>query len=429
MNRAIGARNVSAMRFVSERQLYEAITALPGNEPRVVASGNHAVPQLALRILDQARERYRLFMLAAQGPLPQRDGVIFETPFVGPGMRGGGARLDYLPMRLSLVPRLFDTLRPPDVLLLNTTTERDGRVSMGVEVNILVAALERVRSRGGLVVAQLNPAMPYTLGDGEIDCQLIDLAIEGPAELPSPVYGPAHPEAELIAERVAELVGDGATLQLGIGQVPDATLRALSSRRRLGIWSEMISDGVMELEQRGALDADKPIISSFLVGSPSLYEWADRNPRLLMRRTETTNDTSLIGAQTGMVSINTALQLDLADQAGASHVGGRVYSGFGGQPDFVAGAVRSAGGHAVIALRSWHEPSDSSTIVGRLGTPVTSFQHSAVITEQGTAHIFGRSQRAQARLIIERAAHPDARERLFEQAAALELAAPSTASA
>jgi acyl-CoA hydrolase len=114
------------------------------------------------------------------------------------------------------------------------------------------------------------------------------------------------------------------------------------------------------------------------------------------------------------VSINTALQLDLHDQAGASHVGTRVYSGFGGQPDFVEGALRSHGGHAIIAMRSWHERSGSSTIVPQLTTPVTSFQHSAVVTEQGCAHLFGRSQRAQARLLIENAAHPDAREWLSE---------------
>jgi len=409
------------MRVLTELQLQEAFAAVPGAEPRVVASGNHAVPHLALEVLDRARERYRLFMLAAQGPLPQRDGVIFETPFVGPGMRDAGSRLDYLPMRLSLVPRLFDTLRPPEVLLLNTTLPRHGRVSMGVEVNILPAALERVRARGGLVVAQLNAAMPYTLGDGEIDCELIDLALEGPALLPSPARGSSDEQAEQIAEHIAVLVEDGATLQLGIGQVPDATLRTLGARRRLGIFSEMISDGVMELEQQGALDRGRPIVASFLFGSPALYEWAENNPRLAMRRTETTNDASRIAAVAGMVSINTALQIDLRDQAGASHVRGRVYSGFGGQPDFVAGAVRSSGGHAVIALRSWHERSESSTIVGRLNGPVTSFQHSAVVTEQGTAHIFGRSERAQARLIIEQAAHPNAREGLRAEAVALGL--------
>jgi acyl-CoA hydrolase len=128
-----------------------------------------------------------------------------------------------------------------------------------------------------------------------------------------------------------------------------------------------------------------------------------------------------------MISVNTALHVDLSDQAGASHIGGRLYSGFGGQPDFVEGALHSTGGHAVIALRSWHEGSDTSTIVPRLTDPVTSFQHSAVVTEQGCAHMFGRSQRAQAQLIIEHAAHPDAREELHEHAALPGLRASSSA--
>ena len=161
----------------------------------------------------------------------------------------------------------------------------------------------------------------------------------------------------------------------------------------------------------------RPIVCSFLFGSPELYQWVSENPRLRMTRTETANDPTHIAAHHGMVSVNAALQLDLSDQAGASHVGGRLYSGFGGQPDFVTGAVHSPSGHAVIALRSWHQPSDSSTIVPRLSGPVTSFQHSVVVTEQGSAQIFGRSHRAQARLIIERAAHPDAREWLREEAA------------
>jgi acyl-CoA hydrolase len=172
----------------------------------------------------------------------------------------------------------------------------------------------------------------------------------------------------------------------------------------------MISDGVMALERGGTLDPGRPIVCSFLFGSPELYEWVDRNPRVRMTRTEKTNDPSRIAARPSMVSVNTALQVDLAVQAGASHVGGRVYSGFGGQPDFVEGSLRSPGGHAIIALRSWHEPSDSSTIVPHLAGPTTSFQHSAVITEQGCARVFGRSERAQARLMIECAAHPNARD-------------------
>ena len=415
------------MRVISEQQLDQVLGELSILEPRVVASGNHASPRVLLDALERTLERYRLFMLAAEGPLPAREGVIFETPFVGPGMRDAGERLDYLPMRLSLVPRLFATIRPPDVVLLHTSTPREGKVSLGIEVNILVAAVEQVRARGGLVIAQLNSRMPYTFGDSELDEDLIDLAIETEDDLRSPKVGAGHEHAEQIAELVAGLVDDGSTLQLGIGQVPDATLRALAGRRELAIWSEMISDGVMELDRRGALEPTRPIVCSFLFGSPELYRWVDENPRLRMTRTEKTNDPSRIAAHAGMVSVNTALQVDLSDQAGASHIGRRLYSGFGGQPDFVEGAVHSPGGHAVIALRSWHERSDTSTIVPRLTDPVTSFQHSAVITEQGCARIFGRSQRAQAQLIIEHAAHPDAREELRERAVALGLGARSAA--
>jgi acyl-CoA hydrolase len=405
------------MRVISEHELEETLGSLPMREPRVVVSGNHATPRALLDTLERSVERYRLFMLASQAPIPIREGVVLETPFVGPGMRDAGAQLDYLPMRLSLVPRLFATVRAPDVVLLHASTPRAGKVSLGIEVNILPAAVERVRARGGLVVAQLNSLMPYTFGDGELEESLIDVAIEMEDELPSPATRPGHEHAERIAELVSELIEDGSTLQLGIGQVPDATLRALAGRQDLAIWSEMISDGVMALDRRGALDPARPIVCSFLFGSRELYRWVDENPRLRMTRTETTNDPSRIAARAGMVSVNTALQVDLADQAGASHIGGRLYSGFGGQPDFVEGALHSPGGHSVIALRSWHEPSDSSTIVPRLTEPVTSFQHSAVVTEQGCAHLFGRSQRAQARLIIEQAAHPDAREQLREHAA------------
>jgi acyl-CoA hydrolase len=410
------------VRLISVEALEGALGAVAAEQPRVVASGNHAAPRALLEVLERSLERYRLFMLAAPAPLPAREGVIFETPFVGPGMRDAGERLDYVPMRLSLVPRLFATIRSPDVLLLHTSTPRDGKVSLGIEVNVLVAALERVRARGGLVVAQLNPRMPYTFGDSELDEELIDLAIEVDEPLASPTPAGAHAQADAIAELVASLIEDESTLQLGIGQIPDATLRALADRRGLAIWSEMISDGVMALERHGALDPTRPIVCSFLFGSPEFYEWVAENPRLRMARTETTNDPARIAAHRRMVSVNSALAVDLRDQAGASHIHGRLYSGFGGQPDFTVGALHSPGGNAIIALRSWHEKSDSSTIVPRLTDPVTSFQHSAVITEQGCAQIFGRSQRAQARLIIEYAAHPDARDWLREEAAAMGLA-------
>lgn len=413
-------RTISAERLAGELSRLGGPSGL--DEPRAVASGNFAAPHRLLSVLDSSVERYRLFMLNAQPPLPVRDGVIHETPFVGAGMRGGGRSLDYLPMRLSLVPTLFARIRQPDVVLLHTSTVRDGKVSLGIEVNILVAAIEQVRVRGGLVVAQLNPQMPYTLGDAEIAVDLVDLAIEVDDALPSPARHAGGAISAAVGAQVAGLVADAATLQLGIGTIPDATLGALTARRGLAVWSEMISDGVLELERQGATDRARPVVASFLFGSPELYRWVDGNPRVRMLRTETVNDPGLIASQPAMTSINTALQVDLFAQANASRVGPHIYSGFGGQTDFAVGALHARGGQAIIALPSWHDKSNSSTVVPSLPGPVTSFQHSALVTEHGCAHIFGRSERAQARLIIDEIAHPEARPGLWEAAAGLGLA-------
>ena len=162
----------------------------------------------------------RAFVLNPQRGWPARPGFITESPFVGPGQRDD-PRLDYLPMRLSLVPRLFGSVRPPDAVLVHTSTPRRGKVSLGIEVNILPAAIEEVRRRGGLVVAQLNPQMPFTRGDAQIDVDLVDLGLEVDAPLPSPADRPPDPACEAIGERVAPLAADGGTLQMGIGGVPD----------------------------------------------------------------------------------------------------------------------------------------------------------------------------------------------------------------
>ncbi len=404
------------MRIVDEARLSRELSRYINSEPRVVASGNFATPKRLLEIFDQNVERYRLFVLNAQDPMPSRTGVIHETPFVGPGFRNSGRQLDYLPMRLSLVPQLFDRSRAPDVALIHTSSLIGGRVSLGIEVNIMVAAIERVRFRGGVVIAQINRNMPYTFGDGEIDAELIDYAIEVDQELPSPIASTADEIAQAVGGYVAEIVGDGATLQLGIGAIPDAALAALTHRKGLALWSEMFSDGVLALEKKGATDQSRPLVASFLFGSPELYTWVDRNPRVRLFRTEVTNDPVRIAEHHQMTAINTAIQVDLFAQANANHVKGKIYSGFGGQTDFTVGALHSKGGHAVIALGSWHPKSDTSTIVGCIDGPVTSFQHSALVTEWGSAHILGRSQRAQARLIIENIAHPRAKEELRQKA-------------
>ncbi len=400
------------MRVLSEPQL-AAVLSGAATSPRVVVSGNHATPHRTLEVLDKAVAEYRLFALNAQAGIPDRDGVVLETPFVGPGMRGK-RMLRYFPSRLSLVPHLLQQALPPDIVLVHTSTPVNGCVSLGTEVNILPAAIEAVRARGGLVVAQLNPRMPYTYGDGVVPCDEVDYAIEVDEPLTSPAPRAAGEVSRAIAERVAALVPEGATLQMGIGAVPDAVLAALTGRQGLSVWSEMFSDGVLGLERVGALDADTPVTASFVFGSPELYGWVDRNPRVRLLRTEKTNDPGLIARRPRLVSINSALQVDLYAQANASRVHGVIYSGFGGQTDFVVGALHSPGGRAIVALPSWHPKADVSTVVPRLAGPVTSFQHSYLVSEQGAAAVWGHDAGEQAQQIIDHVAHPRVRDELAE---------------
>jgi acyl-CoA hydrolase len=271
-------------------------------------------------------------------------------------------------------------------------------------------------------VAQVNEHMPWTYGDGEIDAEQVDVFIEADQPLvtaPPPVIDDV---AARIGALVAGRVPDGATLQAGIGAIPDAALRGLVGRRDLKVWTEMFSDSVLVLERAGALDGRTPLHASFLFGSEELLAWADRNPRIRMIRTETSNDPAMIARNPGMVSVNTALQIDLFGQANASRVGSAIYSGFGGQTDFIVGALHSPGGQALLALRSWHPRAHVSTIVPLIEEPVTSFQMTAVVTEQGVAEVFGLDQRRQAANIIEHAAHPRVREHLRSEAVTLGLA-------
>jgi len=418
------------MRNAGVDELARAVEALggagdvddqPSGWPRVVASGNAGVPLTTLAVVDGALPRYRLNVLNAPHGIPAREGVVHETSFVGVGMRRSPA-LAYVPSRLSMVPELWATMLPPALVVLHTTPPRAGRVSLGVEVNVLPAAVEQVRARGGLVVAQVNPRMPYTYGDGELDVELIDLALEVDDPLPGHAPAALDESALLIGERVATRVPDGATLQAGIGAVPDAALAGLVRRRDLRVWTEMFSDGVLGLEQAGALDPSYPLTASFLFGTEELYRWVDGNERVVLRRTEIANDPAVIARQRAMTSINTALQVDLFGQVNASRVGERIHSGFGGATDFLVGALHSDGGQALVALRSWHPKADVSTIVPLLDQPATSFQPTAVVTEHGVAPVWGHDEREQAAALIELAAHPRVRDELREEAHYLGLA-------
>lgn len=407
------------MQRVNEGELAKVFEALPTGV-RVVASGNFATPKALLKIADSHLPEFRLFMLGAQSGIPDRDGVIFESPFLGPGMRRS-PRLNYIPCRLSLVPILLSNHYRPDVVLIHGSVARDGKVSLGVEVNILPAAIEAAKRNNGIVVVQSNPQMPYTFGDGEINLDDIDYLIEVDEQLTEAPKIPLNDTSLEIGSLIANRVANGSTLQLGIGAIPNAVIASMQKHQGLQIWSEMFSDGVLGLVRNGAIDSASTLTASFLFGSRDLYDWVDLNELVHMRRTEITNDPGVISMQIQMTSINAALQVDLYDQANASYVNGQPYSGFGGSTDFIVGALHAMGGASFMALPSWHGKTGNSNIVHRLSETATSFQHSFVVTEQGVAECFGRSAIEQATNLIEKAAHPDAREFLREEAAAFGL--------
>lgn len=402
------------MKRISLEQLADVLADLPPH-PRIVASGNFATPRAILDLAAATLDTFTLNMLNAQAGIPDREGITLETCFVGPGMRHS-PRLSYVPSRLSLVPALFHRDLRPDAVVLHTSLPRHDTVSLGIEVNVMPAAIEAARERGAPIIAQANPHMPYTYGDAQIYDHDIDYLVE--VDEPLTMHKAKHPGA--IESRIGELIAgqivDESTLQLGIGGMPDAVLAQLITRRGLRIWSEMISDGVLGLHRSGALDDDVPIVASFLFGGQELYDFVNLNRQVRLLRTEVTNAPGRIAQQPRMTSVNAALQVDLLDQANASRINGRIYSGFGGSVDFIVGALHSRGGASFMALPSWHHKSATSTIVPILDEPVTSFQHSAVVTEQGIAKVFGLSERDQARSIIDNAAHPDARDGLREAA-------------
>ena len=402
------------MRVITPEQLARIFDGLPEN-PRVVTSGNFATPQVLLNALDAHVASYRLHLLNAQTGLPARPGVRYETAFLGAGMRGY-EDLEYIPCRLSLVPVLFREYYRPDLVLLHTSARRFDTVSLGTEVNILPAAIESARAHGGLVIAQANPQMPYTYGDAQIYENEIDYLVEVDEPLPTHPAGEVTGISKEIGDRIAAVIENGSTLQLGIGAVPDGVLSGLTHHKGIRIWTEMFSDGALGLHRAGALDADIPLTSSFIFGSRELYDWVHLNRSIRMMRTERVNDPGAIARQPQMTSVNAALQVDLFDQANASRINGRIFSGFGGATDFMVGALHSRGGRSFIALPSWHPKADVSTIVPRITEPVTSFQHSAVVTENGIADVFGRSQSVQATNIIKYAAHPSVRESLTSAA-------------
>ena len=348
--------------------------------------------------------------------------------FIGPNVREAvqDGRADYTPVFLSQIPALFQPggPLPLDVALLHVSPpDAAGNCSLGVSVDCALPAARNAR----LVIAMVNKRMPRT-GGHAFPFNQIDYAVEVDVALPLGREHPSSEEARAIGQHVAELIPDGATLQMGIGAIPDAVLASLRNHANLGVHSEMFSDGVLPLVKSGVLNGvgktrnTGQIVSAFVVGSQALYDFVDMNPSVEMHPVNYTNDVEVIASHDRMTAINSALAVDLTGQVAADSIGPQFYSGFGGQVDFIRGAARSKGGVPVIALPSTAKGGTISRLTPKLpvgsGVVTTRGDVHWVVTEYGAANLHGRTVRDRARMLID-IAHPEFRAELEEEAGRL----------
>ena len=330
---------------------------------------------------------------------------------------------DYTPIFLSDIPRLFSSGQLPLDVALVQVTPPDGRgmCSLGVSVDIVKSAAENA----GLVIAQVNPQMPRTLGDSFLHVHDLDMLV--PVDVPILEIRPAEPDetTRRIGEYLAALVDDGSTVEFGIGRIPQAVVDFLKQKHDLGIHTEMFTDTIIDLIESGAVSGKRKsfdrgrIAASFCMGTRRLYDYIHNNPAFAFHPTEYINDPYVIGRHHKMVAINIALEVDLTGQVCADSLGSQFYSGIGGQVDFNRGASRADGGRAVIALPSTAHQGTISRIVARLspgaGVVTTRGDVHYVVTEFGVAYLHGKSVQERAVALIS-IAHPDFREQLLREA-------------
>jgi acyl-CoA hydrolase/N-acetylglutamate synthase-like GNAT family acetyltransferase len=336
---------------------------------------------------------------------------------------------DYTPILMSDIPRQFHSGRMPiDVALIQVTPpDTRGKVSLGISVDIVKSAAENA----SLVIAQVNPNMPWVHGDSFLDVYDLDILVPVDSKLVERSSGPMHEVCEKIGTNVASLVPNGATIEFGLGRIrgvgrlPQAMQNYLHEKTDLGIHTEMLTDGIIDLIESGAVTGaqktmdHKKITASFCMGSRRLYDYINDNPLFCFRPTEYVNDSNIIGKQRRMVSINLALEIDLTGQVCSDSVGGRFFSGIGGQVDFNRGAARSNGGRGIIVIPSTSEDGAKSRIVNTLepgsGVVISRGTVHYVVTEFGVAYLRGKSIQERVMALIS-IAHPDFREQLFQQA-------------
>ncbi len=330
---------------------------------------------------------------------------------------------DYIPIFLSEVPLLFrrGTQKVDTVLVQVSPPDKHGLCTLGISVEATVAAIEKARK----VIAHINPNMPRTHGDSFIPYEIFDTVYEETTPIHKHLPSKQNPITEKIGEIIAELVEDRSCLQMGIGAIPDAALAAMGNHKDLGVHTEMFSDGVLNLIEKGVISnrykSKHPhkVVTSFAMGSQKLYDFVDDNPEVVFLDVGYTNSTHVIHQNDKTVAINSAIQVDLTGQVCADSLGPKIYSGVGGQMDFIRGAALSEGGKAIIALPSTAKNDTISRIAPMLaqgsGVVTTRAHVHYIITEYGTADLHGKSLRERAQALIE-IAHPKFREELEKAA-------------
>jgi acyl-CoA hydrolase len=416
------------MNYISAEEAVRAIK--PGH--RVFVHGGAATPHFLLKKLaERSTELWNveIVSISLQGDAviadkKYKDSFRINSLFVSQNIREAvnDGRGDYVPIFLSEIPILFRRgILPLDVAIIQVSPpDKHGYCSMGTSVDIAASAVKAAK----YIIAQVNPRMPRTLGDGIIKASAFDAVVFAEEELPEVTSGKPNEISMRIASHCAELIEDGATLQMGIGSIPDAVLASLFNHKELGIHTEMFSDGIIPLIEKGVVTNQHKkkhrgkTVTSFLLGSRKLYDFVDDNPSIVALAIDYVNDTAVIRTNPKVTAINSAIEVDITGQICSDSIGTYHYSGVGGQMDFVRGASLSEGGKPIIALPST-TAKGISRIVASLkpgaGVVTTRGHAHYIVTEYGVAYLYGKNMRQRAKALIE-IAHPNQREMLERSA-------------
>ncbi len=420
---------------IYRRKVMDASTALSTvkSGQRIYVGGGSGVPSVLIDALvgraDELRNVEITHILTfADAPYVKpeyADSFRHNALFIGGSVREAvqSGRADFTPIFLSEIPDLFrNGTLPLDVALVSLSPpDEHGFCSFGVEVGTTKPAAEAAR----IIIAEINPQMPRTLGDSFIHVSRIHSIVEVDYPLPEAPQGGAADVFMEVGAQIAEMIPDGATLQMGIGSIPDAVLQNLGSHKDLGIHTELFSDGLIAMVENGVITCSRKsfhpgkIVAGFLFGSKQLYNFVDNNPLIELHPTDYVNDPFNIARNDMMIAINSALQIDLTGQVCADSIGTRFYSGVGGQVDFIRGAARSKGGKPIVAFTSTAKGDSISRIVPTLtqGAGVVTSRNDVhyVVTEFGVASLHGKTVNQRVHELVS-IAHPRFREELMRSA-------------